>query len=247
MLYRSVYDIEWKYYDLLYGDFKEDIEFYRKLIDGGNVLELMCGTGRIAGEISKIANVWCLDIDERMLRIASQKNKNIICVHGDARSFHINEKFDYIIFPLNSILLFNRYEKEEALKNAVAHLKVFGKIIIDMVPPLDFEESMVYLGDHKVGDSIEIWRFFVPNYTENMRVLNLTYFYDIFENGTFRRDSAILTLYLENIEEMKRIAEKSGLVVKKAYGDYNMKRYYPESSEKMILVLEMKNEGRKDR
>jgi len=48
MLYRSIYDIEWKYYDLLYGNFTEDIEFYKKIIKNGDVLELMCGTGRIA-------------------------------------------------------------------------------------------------------------------------------------------------------------------------------------------------------
>jgi len=240
MLYRSIYDIEWKYYDLLYGNFTEDIEFYKKIIKSGDVLELMCGTGRIANELSKITNVWCLDIDERMIEIASRKNSELNCIVSDVRNFYLAKKFDYIILPLNSILLFPSNEKKYILSTAAMHLKEDGKIIVDMIPPVDLEESVVYLGDHKVNGDTEIWRFFVPNYSEDMKILNLTYFYDIFEKSSFRRDSAILTLYLENMEDMRIIVKEAGLSINQVFGNYNMENYHPESSERLILMIGLK-------
>lgn len=236
MHYQSVYDIEWKYYDLLYGDFREDINFYKNVIKGGDVLELMCGTGRISQELSKFSNPFCLDIDERMLKIA--KNKGLNCIKADVRDFKINKKFDFVIIPLNSLLLFNTIEKVKILKNSEEHLKDNGKIIVDILPPLNFEESMVYLGDHKIKENLEIWRFFVPNYSEDMRELYLTYFYDIFENGNYRRDSAVLTLYMENFEDMKKIVRMAKLKILKVYGNYAMDDFYPETSEKMIFIME---------
>ncbi len=238
MFHNSIYDIEWKYYDLLYGNYSEDVKFYKKIIKNGNVLELMCGTGRISAKLPEKLEKWCLDSDYRMLNIASEKNKDIKCVKADVRDFHINRKFDYILIPLNSILLFQNKEKEKILTLSKEHIKENGKIIIDMIPPPDFEESMVYLGDHKVSDDLEIWRFFIPNYSDDMIILNLTYFYDIFEKGNYRRESAILTLYLENLFSMSEIIKNSGLRTIELYGDYNNSKYDPAESERMIFVLE---------
>ncbi len=233
MFYKSIYDIEWKYYDLLYGDYSEDIAFYNNIVKN-DVLELMCGTGRISSKL-KNANTIGIDNDDRMLKEAEKKKLN--CIKQDVKSFHLDKKFDYVLIPLNSLLLFERDDKEKILKLSREHLKENGKIIVDIIPPLDFEESMVYLGDHRISENLEIWRFFVPNFSDDMMVLNLTYFYDIYENSTYRRDSAVLVLYLENFETMKEIIKNSGLKIDNVYGSYNMKKFVPEESAKMIFIL----------
>lgn len=237
MLRKSIYDIEWKYYDLLYGDLSEDIDFYRRFVKGKSLLEIMCGTGRIISSLKNLEERYGLDIDERMLSIMRSKDKKIVAIKADAREFSIKKKFDNIIIGLNSILMFNSDDKIKLLQNAKKHLNKDGKIFVDAIMPPDLEEGVVYLGDYKIRGETEIYRYFVPYFSPDMRILHLRYIYDIFEMGEYRRETAMLLLYPENYQEMKEIANKSGLKIKNVYGGYDCKRFNSSKSERMLLVL----------
>ncbi len=238
----NIYDIEWKYYDFLYGNYYQDIEMYNKLINNGKVMELMCGTGRVCLSIKNAEKIVCVDIDSRMLEQAKKKSneEKVKFIQGDVLNLDINEKFNFIIIALNSILLFNNNEKRILLNKIKENLLKDGKIIIDTILPPEFVENVVYLGDHKVGKDLEIWRFFVPEFSDDMRTLHLTYIYDIVEDGRFRRESAILTLYPVNFEDMKDIAKETGIKIKNVYGSYDFDKFDPVKSERMILVMGLK-------
>ncbi|MEM0169933.1 MAG: class I SAM-dependent methyltransferase [Thermoplasmata archaeon] len=238
MYLNSIYDIEWKYYDMLYGDLVDDVNFYRNKISKGSTLELMCGTGRIIGNLKHLNDRWGLDNDERMLSQVKLKDKNVNTVLGDARNFSILKKFDNIIIGLNSLLLFKTEEKVKVLENAKNHLKDNGNIFIDIVMPPDFEEGVVYLGDYKRKNNLEIYRFFVPIFSNDMKTLQLTYIYDIFEMGEYRRESSILYLYPENYDEIKEIVTYAGLKIKKIFGGYKGEKFLKEKSERMLIILE---------
>lgn len=237
MFRNSIYDIEWKYYDLLYGNIKEDVDFYRDIVEGDSLLELMCGTGRIITSLDKIKERYGLDIDERMLSILRSKDEDVITIMADAKEFDLGRTFDNIIIGLNSILLFDRSEKLRVLVNAYRHLNMNGKLIIDAILPPDLEEGVVYLGDYKRKGNTEIYRYFIPFFSDDMRVLHLQYIYDIFEMDGYRRETAILDLYPESYQEMREIARKAGFKVIRVYGSYTKERLNPAKSERMILVL----------
>ncbi len=237
MYLNSIYDIEWKYYDILYSDLSDDIEFYTKNIRDGSVLELMCGTGRIIANLKHIEDRWGLDIDERMLSQVKAKDKNVNIILGDVKDFSLNKKFDNIIIGLNSILLFNKDDKIRILRNAKKHLNDEGTIFLDLITPPDLEEGVVYLGDYKRKRTLEIYRFFVPFFSEDMRVLHLTYIYDIFEMGEYRRETSVLDLHLENYDDMKEIADRAGLRIKAIYGGYKGEKFVKTKSERMLILL----------
>ena len=63
-------------YDLIYVDLSDDIEFYveEALFSNGEILEIGCGTGRVAIPIAQTgANVTAVDISEAMLKTLSSK------------------------------------------------------------------------------------------------------------------------------------------------------------------------------
>ncbi len=230
---KDIYEIEEKYYDFLYGDFNEDINFYYKVCKG-RVLELMCGTGRITKPLSKMFEIEGIDINDKMLEKAFEKK--LKCYKGDVKTFYLNKKYDTIIIPLNSILLFDSLEKVKVLKNSFNMLEDDGILIIDTLPPPQLEEFLLYYGDHKFSDELEIWRFFIPEYSSDMKRLKLIYIYEIFEKGHYRRESADLILYPEDFDSYKHIFEDAGFKIINIYGDYNFSDY-DEESQKMIFVL----------
>jgi len=63
---------EWaKVYDMIYGNYKKDLDFYKREARKakGKVLEIACGTGRIYLELLKDGiDAYGIDISENMLQ-----------------------------------------------------------------------------------------------------------------------------------------------------------------------------------
>lgn len=101
---------EWaKVYDMIYGNFKEDLDFYKREARKakGKVLEIACGTGRIYLELLKDGiDAYGIDISENMLRVLKEKAKklglNPKVKKADMRNFRFNTKFSLIIIPFRS-------------------------------------------------------------------------------------------------------------------------------------------------
>ena len=81
----------------------KDIEELLKLIKGGTILEIGCGTGRIIEDLSKSlekSKFEGIDINSYFIEIAKQKNiKNADFVCTDINDYDIKkEKYDFVIF-----------------------------------------------------------------------------------------------------------------------------------------------------
>jgi len=132
-----------KVYDLIYGKYKEDIDFYRKEARKakGKVLEIACGTGRIYLEILKDgADAYGIDISENMLKVLKMKAKKLrlkpkVC-KADMRTFKLDQKFSLIIIPFRSFLHNLTIEDQiKTLKNIKNHLAPNGKFILNFFFP----------------------------------------------------------------------------------------------------------------
>ena len=132
-----------KVYDIIYGKYKDDIDFYRKEARKvkGKVLEIACGTGRVYLELLKEGvDAYGIDISENMLEVLKKKAKELglkpKVKKADMRNFRFNIKFSLIIIPFRSFLHNLTIEDQiKTLKNIKKHLAPNGKLILNFYYP----------------------------------------------------------------------------------------------------------------
>jgi len=132
-----------KVYDLIYGEYKDDVDFYRKEARKakGKVLEIACGTGRIYLELLKGGiDIYGIDISKNMLEVLKKKARNLglkpKVKKADMRNFKFNIKFSLIIIPFRSFLHNLTIEDQtKTLKNIKNHLEPNGRLILNFFTP----------------------------------------------------------------------------------------------------------------
>ena len=129
-------------YDASVSDWSGEIDFYRELAavthaDGRSVLEIACGTGRVAIRLAQDGvPVVGLDLSPAMLDIARQKSAdipNVRWVEGDMRAFSLHEVFGLIIIPGHSFQnLVTVEDQVAALQSVKRHLASDGLLVVHL-------------------------------------------------------------------------------------------------------------------
>ena len=138
------YDAFAWHYEATIGDraFDDDLNWYagRVLPLDAPVLELACGTGRVALSLARRGlNVVGLDFSEPMLRIARRKaarlglQKRTAFIRGAMQHFDLPGRFGSICIPFASLsLLLTAREQGECLAAIRHHLAPRGRLLLDM-------------------------------------------------------------------------------------------------------------------
>lgn len=144
---------DYKVGDLIYdaniydglNTFLSDLQFYKKWLpenkDDRRILELCCGTGRLTLPIAKDGyNICGVDYTSSMLEQAkakaSEAGLEINFIEADIRTLNLQEKFDFIFIPFNSIHhLYRNEDLFKALKRVESHLKEGGLFLLDCFNP----------------------------------------------------------------------------------------------------------------
>ncbi len=130
-----------EFYDMLHANC-QDQTIYPELLRpfGRRVLELGCGTGRVAIPLAQAGyQVTGIEKEEDMLALMEQKaypRENLRVVREDARSFVLTERFDAVLLTCNFLNHF--IEAEDALsvlQRCREHLAPNGVVIIDCSTP----------------------------------------------------------------------------------------------------------------
>ncbi len=131
------------FYALEMDGFTEDIGFYQsRLKKSGSILEMGCGTGRIAGCVAnKHRFTIGIDISFSMLQRARRKNHphtTYLCMDMTNPSFSIS--FDTIIIPYNTLNLLKTKERiSTCLRACRTYIKPTGRLLVQLfVPTNDF-------------------------------------------------------------------------------------------------------------
>jgi SAM-dependent methyltransferase len=129
--------------DYDHADTSDDgVAFYAALAKetGSPVLEVACGTGRVAIPIAKLGHsITGLDIVPGMLQRAREKSAGLPArwVEGDARSFDLGERFRLVFMTGNAFQAFVTNEEQAAvLQRARAHLHDDGLFAFETRNPL---------------------------------------------------------------------------------------------------------------
>ena len=132
--------------ELLNGD-SGDAEFYVEQARrwGGPVLDLGCGTGRIAIALAeKGFDVVGLDLSAPMLKIAERKRslladdvaRRLTFVEGDLTEFDLGQTFPLIITPSRSFqFMLTSAAQRSALASMRRHLRPDGALVLDLFDP----------------------------------------------------------------------------------------------------------------
>ena len=146
------------WHDVECGSYEADLALWRELAHdaGGPVLELGCGTGRVALELAAHGHdVTGLDSDAELVaelaRRARGHGLRVDAVCADARSFSLPGRFALAIAPMQVIQLLGGSEGRRATLTRVReHIEPGGRAAIALADPfeeLEPEESLPPLPD----------------------------------------------------------------------------------------------------
>jgi SAM-dependent methyltransferase len=124
-------------YDAEYGGIDEDGAFFLSLAEscGRRVLDLGCGTGRLAIPLARSGKeVTGIDLSRAMLSHAEKKAGNLAIrwVEGDFRNFHLGGEFDLIIACGHAFqALITEADQRTFLRCVRRHLAAGGRLAFD--------------------------------------------------------------------------------------------------------------------
>lgn len=218
-----------EFYDILHAR-NNDTKIYENILRefGNDILELGCGTGRIAIPLAKAGyKVTGIEYEQEMIDILQQKqypesNLKVYC--GDARTFQLDQKFDVILLSCNFINHFiNSNDLLMILMNSKKHLKGNGFIIIDCSAP-DFTSMIENNGmeevlEFKTSKGTVIKDYFCAKYDFLNQIETDTIRLEEYDGSKLLRTAEInetLTYYLPR--EIRALVSEANLNIYKESG-----------------------------
>ena len=128
-----------RYYDLDTEGFDDDLALYLDVAEGRDVLELGCGTGRVAVPLAEAGSrVTGVDVSPAMLAVARERAAGLPLrlVEGDMRALDLGERFGAVFIPLGGLQhMETAAEVAAALATVARHLGADGRAVIDVEAP----------------------------------------------------------------------------------------------------------------
>ena len=228
--------------------FLSDLQFYKKWLPKNKeaeILELCCGTGRLTIPIAKDGYSICgVDYTPSMLEQAKMKAIEaelvIDFIEADIRMLDLQEKFDLIFIPFNSI---HHLYRNEDLFNALGcvrnHLKAGGIFLLDCFNPniqyiVEHEKEPIEIAEYTTKDGREVLIKQIMRYESKTQINRIEWHY--FINGEF--DSVQnLDMRLFFPQELDSYLEWNGFEILHKFGSFEEEAFC-DHSEKQIFVCQ---------
>lgn len=199
---------------------------------GSSILDLCCGMGRHSVALADEGyRVTGLDLSKVLLAEARKLDGSgrITWVEGDMRSLPIEGPFDAVV---NLFTSFGYFEEEKENGRVLAEiarvLAPGGKFIIDFLNGRYVEKNLVPHSERRDGSILIDEKRAVEDGFVRKRIT-------LSEPGQPDRQY-LEQVRLYGLEDFRRLAQGTGLVIEAAYGHYDGTPYDPESSLRLIMV-----------
>ncbi len=220
---------------------------------GGPVLELACGTGRVAIPVAQAGiDVVGLDHSQSMLAVARRKAEaaglpegRLLLVEGDMRDFALGRRFPLAIIPYRAFLhMYTVEDQKRCLAAIAARLAEGGRLIIDIFNPnlrllagdltrLAYTSEFTHA---ETGRRVLVWESRRYDHLHQL-VHNYFLFQEMDEDGlVVRQQIRPLTVRYLFRYEAQHLFEGCGYEVEALYGWFD-RRPFDEKSEEMVWVL----------
>lgn len=223
-----------------------DVPFLRRLVErlGGPILELGCGTGRVALELARDVEVFGVELSPQMLERAFQKaaaaGVGPTLALGDLRSFDFGRTFPTVLLTYNTINhLHDDAELAKALSTVRRHMGEGARFVIDT-----FQPSPAFLADAPERRR-PILRYLDPylqeevvlheenHYDAATQLNRIVWSYSIGGVEDARIEELTMRLYFA--EELDDALRRSGFEIEEKFGDYD-ERPFDETSPKQLII-----------
>ena len=235
----------------------EDLQFYKRWLPKNKkakILELCCGTGRLTLPIAKDGyNISGVDYTPSMLEQAKLKatevGLEINFIEADIRTFDLQEKFDLIFIPFNSI--HHLYRNEDLLKALTCvknHLKEEGLFLLDCFNPniqyiVENEKSQAVIAEYTTEDGRGVLIKQTMQYESVTQINRIQWHY--FINGEFH-STQNLDMRLFFPQELDSYLEQAGFNIVHKFGGFE-EESFDDKSEKQIYILSLNHLGDNDK
>jgi SAM-dependent methyltransferase len=129
------------WHDVEHGGYEADLPLWRELADaqGGRILELGAGTGRVAAELAARGHeVVALDTDPDLLAALAERAPTVTTVTADVRDFDLGVTFPLVLAPMQLVQILGGRDGRAAMLDRVrAHLDDGGLFAAALARPLD--------------------------------------------------------------------------------------------------------------
>jgi SAM-dependent methyltransferase len=228
-------------YELAYGDYLDDVDFYTNLARAadGPVLELGVGTGRAAIPLALAGyEVVGIDTSTPMLAIArdeyARRRKakgSLELIEADMTRFDLRRRFGLIFCAANTFQhLLTTADQLACLGYAVEHLAPGGIFALSVRSPatVGWEEGegwaplLLHWTKRDPASGDLVMKFCAEQPEPARMVRRLTYVYDRIRDGNVRRSVFTAELRYSTEAELRLLLQQVGLRVTHVYGDYDL-------------------------
>lgn len=218
-----------------------DVDLYCRYAEktGGPVLELACGTGRLALPLAQHGfDVWGVDLSRDMLNQFYRKldassdeiRTRIHLTYGDMTNFDLNMEFGLVFIGFSSFQgLTTRQLQEACLKGVYKHLSEMGLFIVDVFRPLSHplnrswikEETMIAEIVTDTGIGIRYGDVRRDIDTERQIIYPDLVYYVTHPDGREEKVVEPLAMSYFYEEQLRELLESCGFEVVEAFGDHD--------------------------
>lgn len=226
------------YYHILYKErnyreaqiFMDNITHYLNLPEKAKVLDLACGKGRHSIYLNQLGfNVLGADLSENSIAEANKNANDSLHfkVHDMREPFE--EKYDAIF---NLFTSFGYFENDEdnltTLKAIKESLSDYGFAVIDFMNVNQVLATLVP-EETKTVEGID---FHLKRYLKDGHIYKEIDFEDKGQKFHFTEKVKALTL-----QDFEALMEEAGIYLLDIFGDYKLKKFYKNDSERLIMIF----------
>ena len=240
--------------------FEADLPLYLELAraEGGRVLELACGTGRVLVPLAEAGNrVVGLDASPHMLALAREKlaaagpaaAARARLVQGDMRCFELGDEdgapFDLAIIAVKSFgYLVDRADQQRALAAVAAHLRPGGLLALDLLnptpawllePPGSLRQDLVQRVPERGVTVARTEAVVRTDLAAQVRVIRSAYEVVADDGAVTKRFVEWPFRYTYRFEA-EHLLERAGFAIDAVYGGYRREPFASESGAMIFLA-----------
>lgn len=216
------------------------------------ILELMCGTGRVSIPLLKVGRkLTCVDYSKEMLAIFKNKIKDynylIDLIEMDITKLKLDKKFGMIILPFHSLSeILTSDEQQKALKCISDHLEKGGTFILTLQNPeirlKKADGKKQTLGEFTIDNNRKISLSLINQYNSELGLVSGYQFFEIYdsENNLIEKRKLEINFKPIQLDQLKEMILKTDMQISKIYGDYTYSEFNIKESEFMICILTKK-------
>lgn len=198
------------------------------------MLHLGCGAGLLDYHFKQHFKVTGVDLSKGMLEQAIARNPEVNYLEGDMRTVDLNGRYDVVAIPDSIMYMTTLEDLDQAIGNAVRHLKPKGILLVITHTKEDFKENNFAYSGAKEGVHVTV---FENNYIVSDSTYEATIVYLIREQNELKIYHEVHTLGLFPYDQWLALFAKHRLQLEVFSADHLYDQYLTENGEYKLKVL----------